>query len=70
MKDLSRTTQVDVGQVFQNSRLQGLGRYETIIAAAQRAREIRKTHATSQQFHHTHPINTALLEIQTGLRQD
>ena len=69
MKDLSRTTQVDVGRVFAVSREQGLGRYETIIAAAQRAREIRKTHATSQQFHHTHPINTVLLEIQTGERQ-
>jgi RNA polymerase Rpb6 len=69
MKDLSRTTQVDVGKVFAVSCEQGLGRYETIIAAAQRAREIRKAYAASQQFHHTHPINTVLLEIQTGERQ-
>jgi len=69
MADLSRTTEVDVGLVFKKSSEQGLGRYETIIAAAQRAREIRKAYAASQQFHHTHPINTVLLEIQTGERQ-
>lgn len=41
-------------------------RFELVILAASRAREIRRQHAHSDKFEHVHTTVTALLEFQNG----
>jgi DNA-directed RNA polymerase subunit K/omega len=62
-KRSSRVEQVDIEKCIRNS---GVGRFDMILMAAARAREIRKQHKTSQEFEHLHTPVTALLEIQAG----
>ena len=62
-KRTSRVEQIDIEKCVRNS---GNGRFDMILMAAARAREIRKQHKTSQEFEHTHTPVTALLEIQAG----
>ena len=42
-------------------------RYDLILIAAARAREIRRQNKGSETYEHNFPIVTALLEIQEGL---
>ena len=42
-------------------------RYDLILIAAVRAREIRRQNKGSEKYEHNFPIVTALLEIQEGL---
>lgn len=42
------------------------GRFDLCIAASLRAKEIRSQNRHSDKFEHTHPVVTALLEIQEG----
>ena len=42
------------------------GRFELVLAATVRAREIRRQHRESDKFEHVHSTVTALLEIQEG----
>jgi DNA-directed RNA polymerase omega subunit len=62
-KRTSRVEQIDIEKCVKNS---GVGRFDLILMAAARAREIRKQHKTSQEFEHTHTPVTALLEIQAN----
>ena len=41
-------------------------RFDMIIGAALRAKEIKRNNKESDRFEHTHPIMTALLEVQNG----
>jgi DNA-directed RNA polymerase omega subunit len=41
-------------------------RFDMVIAASLRAKEIRRNNKESHKFEHTHPVVTALLEIQDG----
>jgi len=61
-KFLSRGPSLDMDQivnVFGN-------RFDMVIAASLRAKEIRRNNKESHKFEHTHPVVTALLEIQDG----
>jgi DNA-directed RNA polymerase omega subunit len=42
-------------------------RYDLVLIAAARAREIRRQNKGSEKYEHNFPIVTALLEIQEGL---
>lgn len=42
------------------------GRFDMVIAASNRAKEIKRNNRDSDKFEHTHPVVTALLEIQEG----
>ena len=63
MRTDSRGSQIDVEKVI---RLTGHGRFDMIIQAAQRAREIKQQNRHSQRAEHVHGPVTALLEIQSG----
>jgi DNA-directed RNA polymerase subunit K/omega len=63
MKTDSRGSLVDVERVIRNS---GHGRFDMIIQASQRAREIRQQNRNSQRAEHLYGPVTALLEIQSG----
>lgn len=63
-KNTSRVADVDIEKCIRQS---GVGRFDLIIMASRRAREIRKQHKTSELFEHQHTPVTALLEIQEGL---
>lgn len=41
-------------------------RFQMVIGAALRAKEIKRQNSNSERFEHTHPVMTALLEIQDG----
>lgn len=60
---LSRGPQIDTEKCVRNV---GMGRFDLVLIAAQRAREIRRHNKESSQYEHTHSIVTALLEIQEG----
>ena len=60
---LSRGPEVDMQQCVTNI---GEGKYDLILVAAARAREIRRQNKDSDKFEHTHPCVTALLDIQAG----
>ena len=62
-KRSSRVEQIDIEKCVRNS---GGGRFDLILIAAARAREIRKQHKSSLEFEHLHTPVTALLEIQAG----
>ena len=60
---LSRGPQIDTEQCVRNV---GMGRFDLVLIAAQRAREIRRQNKESDKYEHTHSIVTALLDIQAG----
>jgi DNA-directed RNA polymerase omega subunit len=62
-KPLSRGPQLDNELCVVNS---GGGRFDMVIVAAARAREIKRQHKESDKREHVFPIVTALLEIQEG----
>jgi DNA-directed RNA polymerase omega subunit len=61
--DLSRGTQIDTEQCVVNA---GGSRFDLVLIASERAREIRRQHTSSQKREHVHSIVTALMEIQQG----
>lgn len=42
------------------------GRFDMVIGASLRAKEIKRNNRESHKFEHTHPVVTALIEIQEG----
>lgn len=42
------------------------GRFDMVIGASLRAKEIKRNNKDSDKFEHTHPVVTALLEIESG----
>ena len=59
----SRGPQLDTDVCVANF---GNNRFNMIIGAALRAKEIKRNNKESDKFEHTHPIMTALLEVQEG----
>jgi DNA-directed RNA polymerase omega subunit len=58
----SRGTQVDTTACVDK-----IGnRFDLILAASARAREIKRLNRNSTRFEHTHALVTALLEVQEG----
>ncbi len=44
----------------------GDNRFNMVIGASLRAKEIKRNNKESERFEHTHPVMTALMEIQEG----
>ena len=44
----------------------GGNRFNMVIGASLRAKEIKRNNRESDRFEHTHPVMTALLEVQSG----
>jgi DNA-directed RNA polymerase subunit K/omega len=63
MIQLSRGPQFNKEKAMQ---VAGINQYELILAGAAYARELRKDSHYSTDVRHTHPVVTALLEIQDG----
>jgi len=63
MRKVSRGSQVDMERVIRQS---GNGRFDMIIQATQRAREIKQQNKHSTREEHLHGVVTALLEIESG----
>ena len=61
---LSRGPQVNMDVCVENG---GGNRFNLILIAAARAREIRRKNAASESFEHNHTVVTALLEVQAGI---
>jgi hypothetical protein len=61
MKYLTRGTEVDMEKCVANS---GGNRYDMVLVASARGREIRRRNAHSSQVKHLHVAVTTLLEIQ------
>lgn len=59
----SRSLEVDLEQCVENA---GGNRYELVIMASARAREIRRQHKSSEKFEHLHTSITSLKEFQEG----
>jgi DNA-directed RNA polymerase subunit K/omega len=59
----SRGPELDVNKAVEMS---GGNRFNLVIMAAARAREIRRLNKNSERFEHIHPNMTALLEFQDG----
>jgi DNA-directed RNA polymerase omega subunit len=59
----SRGATIDTQQCVENS---GGNKYDLILIASTRAREIRRQHKDSNQFEHTHATVSALIDIQEG----
>lgn len=62
-KFLSRGPSIDTEACVSNA---GGNRFDLVLIAAARAREIRRQHASSDKREHVHSIVTALGEIQEG----
>jgi DNA-directed RNA polymerase subunit K/omega len=60
---VSRGTLIDTDKCV---KLSGGNRFNLVIMASARAREIRRQHASSQKFSDVHTNVTALLEFQEG----
>ena len=60
---LSRSTSVDMDKCVEQA---GGNRFDLVIMASARAREIRRQQANSTKFEHIHTTVTALLEFQEG----
>ncbi len=58
-----RSTTIDTDKCVE---MAGGNRFELVLMAAARAREIRKQQASSTKFEHIHTPVTALLEFQEG----
>jgi DNA-directed RNA polymerase omega subunit len=63
MKTLSRGPSLNVDRCVENV---GRNRFDLVLIATARAREIRRQHSTSDKREHVHSTVTALLEIQEG----
>jgi DNA-directed RNA polymerase omega subunit len=63
MKTLSRGPNLNLDKCVENA---GGNRFELVLIATARAREIRRQHSTSDKREHVHSAITALLEIQAG----
>ena len=63
MRKASRGSQVDMEKVIRQS---GHGRFDMVIQANQRAREIKQQNKHSTKEEHLHGPVTALLEIESG----
>ena len=63
MRKASRGSQVDMEKVIRQS---GHGRFDMVIQATQRAREIKQQNKHSTKEEHLHGPVTALLEIESG----
>jgi DNA-directed RNA polymerase omega subunit len=61
--DLSRGPSIDMDKCVVNA---GGNRFNLVLIAAARTREIRRQHASSQKREHVHAIITALEDIQLG----
>ena len=62
-KTLSRGPELDTEMLVRNC---GTGRFDLVLIAAARAREIRRQNKDSDTYANNFPIVTALLEIQEG----
>jgi DNA-directed RNA polymerase omega subunit len=62
-KGLSRGTEIDTEQCVKNA---GGNRFNLVLIAAARSREIARRHKESGQTHNVYPSVSALLEIQEG----
>jgi DNA-directed RNA polymerase omega subunit len=60
---LSRGPQIDTNKCVEMVE----NRYDLVLIAAARSREIARQHRHSEAKHHIYPSVTALLEIQNGL---
>jgi DNA-directed RNA polymerase subunit K/omega len=60
---VSRGTEIDTDKCVQ---LSGGNRFNLVIMASARARELRRQHASSQKFEHVHTTVSALLDFQNG----
>jgi DNA-directed RNA polymerase omega subunit len=58
----SRTPEVDTERCVDNAG----SRYDLILMAAARSREISRHHKESENASHAYPVVTALLELQAG----
>jgi DNA-directed RNA polymerase omega subunit len=63
MKTLSRGPSLNLDKCVENA---GGNRFNLVLIATARAREIRRQHSTSDKREHVHSTVTALLEIQEG----
>ena len=63
MRKASRGSQVDMEKVIRQS---GHGRFDMVIQATQRAREIKQQNKHSTKEEHLHGPVTSLLEIESG----
>jgi DNA-directed RNA polymerase omega subunit len=61
--DLSRGPGIDTEKCVANV---GGSRFDLVLIAAARSREIKRQHASSDKREHVHSIITALAEIQEG----
>jgi DNA-directed RNA polymerase subunit K/omega len=61
---VSRGTLIDTDKCVE---LSGGNRFNLVIMAAARAKEIHKHHPESQRFEHTHTVVSALLDFQNGV---
>ena len=62
IKQSSRGTEIDTEKCVENAG----GRFDLVIMAAARSREIRRQNHSSEKFEHVHSNVTAILEFQTG----
>jgi len=62
IKQASRGTEIDTEQCVANAG----GRFDLVIMAAARSREIRRQNQSSQKFEHVHSNVSALLEFMSG----
>jgi len=63
MKKASRVSQLDNDKIVEMS---GGNRFNLVIMAAARSREIRRQNKDSQKFEHLHSNVSALLDFQSG----
>jgi DNA-directed RNA polymerase omega subunit len=63
VKTLSRGPSIDIDKCVDMS---GGNRFDLVIMATVRAREIRRNFRTSNKQEHLHPVVTSLLEFQEG----
>ena len=62
-QQLSRALELDVEKCIKES---GVGRFDLVLIATVRAREIRRQNKESNKHEHLHSTMTAVLEIQEG----
>jgi len=60
---MDRSQNVDIEKCVENA---GGNRFNLVLMAAARAREIRRQHASSNKFEHLHTPVTALKEFENG----
>jgi DNA-directed RNA polymerase subunit K/omega len=63
IKYVSRSTQIDTDKCVE---LSGGNRFDLVIMASARSRELRRQHMSSLKFEDVHTNVTALLEFQNG----